>query len=170
MPATKKSNAGPFGDRLREARNRIGMPMDVASVRVRDILGSSYGPSRETIRRYESGFTTEDTADPMVIAALAELYDVDVAWISPSIARQVENIHLLAGRSLSRKPNASRRSPTRRKPKSDSGWIADVPPAGTHPVSGHKGGNGTSSGNRVGQQVGHPSGHKVGSRKRPTAA
>lgn len=108
------TTAGPFGDRMYEARTAAGLPLDEAAVHVRTLLSSTFGPSRETLRRYEDGTTTEDRADPLLVAAAAHLYGVDVDWLSPSVAHQLENVRvLLASPSTS----SSSKQRTRRSPK-----------------------------------------------------
>lgn len=100
MPRPLNHDPGPFAKRLREARQNAGMPLDVASVYVRELLGSDWGLSRETLRRYEDGTTTEDRADPLVVAALADLYGVPLEWLSASVADRMEHIHSLTTRVL----------------------------------------------------------------------
>lgn len=91
-----------FARRMQEARQRSGMRLDEASVEARRILGASYGPSRETIRRYEAGLITEDNADPLIVTALAEIYGVSVGQLSYSIAQQSKAINKMFSRHLRR--------------------------------------------------------------------
>ena len=91
-----------FARRMLEARTRSGLRLDEASVMARDILGASYGPSRETIRRYETGMISEERADPLVVIALAEIYGVSVGQISWIVAQQSKAISRVFSRHLRR--------------------------------------------------------------------
>lgn len=91
-----------FARRMQEARQRSGMRLDEASVEARRVLGAEYGPSRETIRRYEAGMIAEDRADPLTVVALAEIYGVSIGQLSFVIARQAKAINRMMGRHLRR--------------------------------------------------------------------
>jgi transcriptional regulator with XRE-family HTH domain len=91
-----------FARRLQIARQRSGLRLDEASVEARRALGASYGPSRETIRRYEIGMVSEENADPVIVAALAEIYGVSVGHLSWVVAQQVQNLQSLVRRQLRR--------------------------------------------------------------------
>lgn len=91
-----------FARRMQEARNKCGLRLDEASVEARRILGASYGPSRETIRRYEAGLISEDNADPLIVTALAEIYGVSVGQLSWHIAQQTRAISKMMTRHLRR--------------------------------------------------------------------
>lgn len=81
-----------FAKRMRDARMAAGLRLDEASVDARRVLGTDWGPSRETIRRYESGLISEDRADPLVVTALAEIYGVSVGQLSWKVAQQTDFI------------------------------------------------------------------------------
>ena len=87
---------------MKEARERSGLRLDDASSEIRRILGANYGPSRETIRRYESDLISEDRADPLIVMTLAEIYGVSVGQLSWTIARQSQAISKLINRHLRR--------------------------------------------------------------------
>ncbi len=91
-----------FARRMQEARQRAGMRLDEASVEARRVIGGEYGPSRETIRRYEAGLISEDRADPLIVIALAEVYGVSVGQLSWVIARQSQTISKVLSRHLRR--------------------------------------------------------------------
>lgn len=103
MPDTDEvTPMSPFARRMQKARLSSGLRLDEASVEARRILGATYGPSRETIRRYEVGLITEERADPLVVTALAEIYGVNVGELSWPLAQQAKSIHKLMGRHLRR--------------------------------------------------------------------
>lgn len=81
-----------FGRRLRKAREAKGLTLDRVAVQVQDRMGQQTGTSRETVRRYElagsPGGITEDSADLVVTAILAEIYGVTLQWLSPTVARR----------------------------------------------------------------------------------
>lgn len=91
-----------FARRMREARERSGLRLDEASVDARRVLGAEWGPSRETIRRYENGMISEERADPLVVVALAEIYGVSVGQLSWVIANQVDTISRMMRKHLRR--------------------------------------------------------------------
>lgn len=92
----------PFARRMLEARNRAGMRLDEASVEARRVLGAEWGPSRETIRRYETGKITEDRADAMIVTALAEVYGVSVGELSRAIADRALYVSKMLNRQMRR--------------------------------------------------------------------
>lgn len=129
------TTAGPFGDRMYEARTSSGLPLDEAAVHIRGI-DSTYGPSRETLRRYESGETPEDRADPLIVAAAALIYGVDLTWLSPSVASQLSKVELLAAELRSRKgsrPRARRTPNTRWSSVSETSRRPVTPRRNLHP-------------------------------------
>lgn len=137
MPTTATKAPTPFARRLIAARHKAGIPLDVASVRVRDMIGSSFGPSRETIRRYEDGTTTEERADAVVIAALAALYNVPLRQLSPRCYDSMENVRLLAekvtgGRAGVTKPTRRDRPGTARG-KPNTRWSSPQTPVRSTP-------------------------------------
>jgi hypothetical protein len=88
---------------MRTRREAAKFRLDEASVGARSILGGDFGPSRETIRRYEAGLTPEDRADPIIVMALAELYGVSLDELSPHLAEQVTgSISKLVARQVRR--------------------------------------------------------------------
>lgn len=79
-----------FGKRLRKAREAANLPLDHAAVRVDDLLAGD-GPSRETLRRFESGAVPESDIKAMVLAAMAVVYGVDLKTLSPSAADRLDH-------------------------------------------------------------------------------
>jgi transcriptional regulator with XRE-family HTH domain len=96
--ATTDTVERPFGDRLRHAREASHHRLDDAAVLVRETLG--YGPSRETIRRWEKGLEEEDRVDPVVLAALAEIYGVTLEALSPAAERNARTVIRLLNRHV----------------------------------------------------------------------
>ena len=82
------------GSRLKEAREKAGLNLDVAAVRVGDTIHRSI--SRETIRRYEKEETAPEKWDVTVLLALADEYDTTVSEIAPELNEQVEVLADLA--------------------------------------------------------------------------
>jgi transcriptional regulator with XRE-family HTH domain len=111
MPATDTVE-GPFGDRLRMAREASHHRLDDVAVLVRETLG--YGPSRETIRRWEKGLEDEDRVDPVILAALAEIYGVTLDSLSPAAERNARTIIRLLHRQVDHDMPAD---------DADLGWI-----------------------------------------------
>jgi len=87
-----------FGDRLRHAREQSGHRLDDVAVMMREVLG--YGPSRETIRRWETGVEQEDRVDPVVLAALADIYGVTLESLSTAANRNARAILRLLHRHV----------------------------------------------------------------------
>ncbi len=100
-PPTK---AGQFGERLRAARESSRHRLDDVAVHVRERIG--YGPSRETIRRWETGLDDEERIDPVVLAALAEIYGVELASLSRVAERNARRIIRLLRRHLDEAPSS----------------------------------------------------------------
>lgn len=95
--AREKADAtSRMADVLVRAREQSGLRLDDAASRARDTLGNGSGPSRETIRRLETGATTEDRADPLIVGALAQVYGVPVETLSPRLAEQLRKLRLFA--------------------------------------------------------------------------
>lgn len=92
MAATPTTTRTAFGKRLLAAREKAGMRLDTAAVRAQDELRSSFGPSRETIRRYEIGAVDEDRADMVIVAALARIYKVPMESLSAVLAAQMNHV------------------------------------------------------------------------------
>lgn len=86
MPPKAVKSKTELGRRLRRARGDV--PLDRVSVKVQDRIGIERGYGRETIRRYEAGDISEDTADLVLLSVLAELYGVTLQWLSPTVARR----------------------------------------------------------------------------------
>jgi transcriptional regulator with XRE-family HTH domain len=111
----------PFGDRLRNARVASNHRLDDVAVMVRETLG--YGPSRETIRRWEKGLESEDRVDPVVLAALAEIYGVTLESLSPAAERNASAILRLLRRHVDQDVPGD---------DDDLGWIGMGEAEGTH--------------------------------------
>lgn len=79
-----------FGARLVAARK--GQLLDDVAYHVRQHLPSSMAVSRETIRRMETGIIPESKANPVVVAALAAVYEVPVASLSKSVAADLDRL------------------------------------------------------------------------------
>ena len=95
---------GTFTERMARSREHANLRLDDAAVFARQYLASSWGVSRETIRRYENGDTTEDKVDPTFLAALAKVYGVKLDDLSPSAAARLRSITALAADVLGEGP------------------------------------------------------------------
>lgn len=117
--STTSSKTTPFGKRLLAAREAAGYRLDDAAVFARVELQSTYGPSRETIRRYEVGEIDEDRADMVIVAALARIYNVPMESLSAVLAAQMRNVVSWAtpANTSKRKPAAASPTTRNRKPK-----------------------------------------------------
>jgi transcriptional regulator with XRE-family HTH domain len=109
-----------FGERLRQAREASHHRLDDVAVMVREALG--YGPSRETIRRWEKGLESEGRVDPVVLAAMAEIYGVTLESLSPAAERNATTILRLLRRHVDHDP----------PPDDDLGWIGMGEADGAH--------------------------------------
>ena len=87
-----------WAQRLRGRRNELQMRLDDAAYLVRQRLPQPMGLSRETLARLERGQVPEDRADPVVIAALADVYGCPVAELSPLAATHLSSLRQLLDR------------------------------------------------------------------------
>lgn len=78
-----RAKPAPMGRRLRELREAAGLQLDDAAYQVRQMLPDAMGVSRETIRRYETGDTSEEKANLLVLVALAGVYGCKVSDFAP---------------------------------------------------------------------------------------
>lgn len=108
--------SSPFGDRLRKAREARDWRLDEAAVFIRQILQGE-GPSRETIRRYELGLVDESDIPAIVLAGMANAYEVSLESLSPLAAKrlksQLETLHFAP--KANRKPSSGGRTNIARK-------------------------------------------------------
>lgn len=95
-----------WAQRLRSRRNACQMRLDDAAYLVRQRLPQPMGLSRETLARLERGQVPEDRADPVVIAALADVYCCPVAELSPVAAVHLDSLRRLLDRLLPGPPGA----------------------------------------------------------------
>lgn len=118
MPKTPTSGkTTAFGKRLLAAREAAGYRLDDAAVFARVELQSTYGPSRETIRRYEVGEIDEDRADMVIVAALARIYKVPMESLSAVLAAQMQHVAGWATPITTTRKRPAAKSPTTRKRK-----------------------------------------------------
>lgn len=97
------------GKRLERAREQAGLRLDDASVRLRDLVGPVLGVSRETIRRYEADLVPEEKWDPVVILALADIYGVPIAQLSPVALDALARLNELSASHLAELGDVTRR-------------------------------------------------------------
>jgi hypothetical protein len=91
--------------KLREARESADLTIEEATVIVRRRLGRTK-LSSETVRRFETG-TKSPLDDPVLVAALFDLYDRNTADEDPAVAERLgEIIDLLERHSRRRPPSA----------------------------------------------------------------
>lgn len=81
-----------FSQRMRKAREAAGLTLADATFVLRARLPNHVRPSLETIRRLETGFTSEEKADPVIVAALAKAYGRPISELSPIAAEAVEQL------------------------------------------------------------------------------
>lgn len=81
-----------FSQRMRRARTDAGLSLASATYLLRDALPERITVSIETVRRLETGFTPEEAASPIIVAALAQIYGKPVEELSASAAHDVERI------------------------------------------------------------------------------
>lgn len=106
---TAPVSVSPFNQRLYEARVAAGLSHRAAADLLSDLSGRSR--SRQIVQRLESGRITEDTAEVLDVVALAEIYDVPVSYLSPSIDAKLGNVTALLHRASKRKPKTGPRTP-----------------------------------------------------------
>lgn len=87
-----------WAQRLRSRRNEREMRLDDAAYLVRQRLPRATGLSRETLARLERGQVPEDRADPVVIAALADVYECPVGELSPVAVVHLDSLRQLLER------------------------------------------------------------------------
>lgn len=88
-----------MGERLLTYRRRRGLQLRDVARAAEAILPMSMSISRETIRRMEVGAIPEAKANPVHVAALAEVYGVGVGDISASAAEALDGVRGLLTRS-----------------------------------------------------------------------
>lgn len=71
-----------MGDTIRTLRERRGWSIDHLTFQVSKLLPEFWLPSREYIRRLESGSITEEKADILVLARVAEALGIRLAKLS----------------------------------------------------------------------------------------
>jgi len=108
--ATSSDGPGAFGRRLIAARENIDRRLDWVAVKVQEELQTTTGPSRETIRRMEQGDITETKADMMIVAALAKVYGVSIASLSPIAAERLRGLTPFLVADAKAKPTRPRSS------------------------------------------------------------
>lgn len=91
-PICTTESPTPFASAMRDGRDSKGLRLEDAAASVREMLGDGTGPSREYIRRIEVGDVTEGDLDPMYAAALADLYELDLAKIGPAVHERLQNL------------------------------------------------------------------------------
>lgn len=126
MATRSSGSTTAFGKRLLAAREAAGLRLDNAAVFAQMELQSSFGPSRETIRRYEIGEVDEDRADMVIVAALARVYKTPMDKLSPLLAARMNHVAGWATPIATAKRKPAAASPTTRnrkpKPRSTMRW------------------------------------------------
>ncbi len=97
MAVTDKQAAGRLGDRLKAAREARKISLRALMVHVDSLLPLPLWVTDETLRRYETGFVTEEKADPIIVQAVARALGVSVEDLSPSIAIELNQLRALLG-------------------------------------------------------------------------
>lgn len=86
-----------LGERLRQLRDARGLSLVDAMTEARVLLPRALWITNETIRRYEKGIVPEDQADPVILAALAQVYNVPLADLSSAAHRACNQVWTLLG-------------------------------------------------------------------------
>lgn len=87
--------AGDFGSRIRHQREDAHLSLIDLMIEVRARLPRSKWVTHETLRGYENGTRPEDRADPVVVAALADVFGCRVEDLSPLVAEAADVIREL---------------------------------------------------------------------------
>lgn len=81
-----------LADNLKERRRASGHSYEEVTFRIRPYLPESMWVTAETIRKYENGIVAEHKANPLILAALAKVYDCKISDLSESVADGAERI------------------------------------------------------------------------------
>ena len=81
-----------FGKRMREHRKAARLSTIEAAYSIRELLPPSEWKSYQAIHRLEVGETAETDASPALLAALAKVYDVPLAELSPVAAESRQRL------------------------------------------------------------------------------
>lgn len=87
-----RTKTKPFWQRMRDARDAVGLSLDEVGYRVRDIAPAHWRSSRATVNRLEQPEAKEESADPVLLQILAVIYGVELAELSPIAAEQFDRI------------------------------------------------------------------------------
>lgn len=87
-----KTMTTDFGERMRSAREAAGHSLSDVTYELRALLPKTLWCSLETVRRLENGRTPETKADPVLVTALATIYDATVTDLSPAIAESLKTV------------------------------------------------------------------------------
>lgn len=120
---TDQRAAGDFGSRIRQRREDAHLTLIELMIEVRQRLPRSRWVTNETLRSYENGTKTEDKADPVVVAALADVFGCSIADLSPTIAESSVMIRDLLLRLTGGPKAPPGRADNRRTRK--TGWTID---------------------------------------------
>jgi transcriptional regulator with XRE-family HTH domain len=82
-----------YGSRLRRAREGLGLSIEEVTFRVRGRLAKPV--SARTIGRLETGTTSEESADEVLVVALCQAYGIDPRDVSEEIAARAERAALV---------------------------------------------------------------------------
>lgn len=101
----------PFARTLRDLREARGMSLVEVEHKVAQELNNDkdLAPSHERIRRMEVGLLAEDMIEADIIVALAEVYGVTAAHISPLQFQRAQAAHDLFARHVKRMRRQRRR-------------------------------------------------------------
>lgn len=87
-----------LGERLTDLLHASGMSLGQLSKRVTIALGP-YSPSAQTIGQLHRGKVTAERADLVLLAALADIYGVEVSSLHPIIAERYGSARKILVRS-----------------------------------------------------------------------
>lgn len=81
-----------LANNLKSRRRRIGLSLDEVTFRIRQHLPENMWVTAETIRKYETGMVVEHKANPLILAALAKVYDCKINDLSKTGADGAERV------------------------------------------------------------------------------
>jgi transcriptional regulator with XRE-family HTH domain len=112
MPSMRQPTATRIDfARAKEAREAAGLSLETAARRAAGVLPEGRQFSMSTLQRIEAGRIA--SPEPYVVAALAEVYDVDVSDIAPDMVSELGELASLLDRQAKRCAGSAIRAVTR---------------------------------------------------------
>jgi transcriptional regulator with XRE-family HTH domain len=93
------------GTAIRKRRTKAGLSIEELTYALRDLLPPSHRVTKETIRQYEVGIIPEESINPVVLEALAQVLECPVKDLSPFAVPSIDQLKaLFAPRPPRRRP------------------------------------------------------------------